>query len=51
MEAFLICKNCNLKYDTDSRIPFVLICGHSCCKQCYLKLYIIEENKVKCPFD
>ena len=51
MEAFLICKNCNNKYDTDKRQPVVLVCGHSCCKECYLTSFQPQENKVKCPFD
>ena len=51
MEGFLICKNCNSRYDTDNKTPIVLACGHSCCKECYLGSIQPQESKIKCPFD
>ena len=51
MEAFLICKGCQTRYNQEPNTPIVLPCGHSCCKQCYLSSFQPQDNKVKCPFD
>lgn len=51
MEGFLFCKHCSQKYDTNTRSPIVLVCGHSCCKECYLSFMEPQENKIKCPYD
>jgi hypothetical protein len=50
MESF-ICKKCSNKYDDSDRLPLVVGCGHTLCKECYIANTLMDTNKIKCPFD
>lgn len=49
MEELLRCKICHELYDTATRKPLILPCGHTICEYC-LKI-IFTSNQIKCPFD
>ena len=48
-ENLLICNICMNRYDTSSRLPLTLMCGHSFCKVCATSIF--KSNRFKCPFD
>jgi len=43
------CSICSEAYDTKIRVPIVLWCGHTLCKECLDKL-LVNKN-IECPFD
>lgn len=49
MEA-LVCKLCELKFDTVKYLPIALPCGHTVCKPCLTEIYI-KLAYIKCPID
>ena len=49
MEELFRCKICHELYDTTTRKPLILPCGHTICEYC-LKI-IFASNQIKCPFD
>ena len=46
LENDLKCPLCNILYDSNIHIPFVISCGHTFCKQC-----IFNNSNNKCPID
>ena len=46
LEDQLKCPLCNVLYDSDTYIPYVITCGHSFCKQC-----ILNNSNNNCPLD
>ncbi len=51
MESLLTCKVCNHKFNNTNKSPIVVQCGHSCCKECYLKQINLETGLLTCPLD
>lgn len=49
MDDFLRCKICKELYDSTTRRPMILPCGHTICEYC-LKI-IFKSSQIKCPFD
>ena len=41
------CKICYSPYNDTDKVPLVLPCGHTYCKECIKTLYI--NRRVKCP--
>lgn len=48
-DSLLLCNICVNKYDTASRLPLSLHCGHSLCRECAKTMF--KQNRIKCPFD
>ena len=46
LEDELRCPICNIIYDSNIHIPFVISCGHTFCKQC-----VFNNTNNKCPID
>jgi len=46
-DDFVLCSVCDEEYDSDKRIPRVLLCLHSCCSQCLREL--ANKREVECP--
>jgi hypothetical protein len=49
MESLIECPICSELYDSNLHLPLVLLCGHTLCKACTLKLKM--KNNLECPFD
>jgi len=45
-----ICQCCNKKFDSNIRIPYLLECNHTFCKDCLIN-YFSDEDGIKCPID
>jgi hypothetical protein len=50
VEDVLTCNICFERYDEDARVPLILKCGHTVCKECAKQLACEFLDK-KCPFD
>ena len=50
MEAIKDCPVCLNTYDSNERVPLVLICGHTLCKACTSDLYQVSKV-ITCPLD
>ena len=48
-EPVLECIICKEFYDIKDRKPLVLLCGHTFCKQCISKDFLINK-KIRCSF-
>lgn len=44
------CGLCDYPYNLEDRVPLVLPCGHTCCKNC-LAQYAERIGHVQCPWD
>ena len=49
MEDCIHCKICHDSFDSTTRRPLILPCGHTFCEYCLKIIY--KSNQVKCPFD
>lgn len=49
MENLIECPICSELFDFNVHLPLVLLCGHTLCKACTLKLKM--KNNLECPFD
>ena len=47
----LICKQCKEPYDHNEKMPVMIDCGHSICKDCYVTMFDAKSNSITCPID
>ena len=45
-----MCENCKETFNLGNKIPYLLPCGHTLCRNCIEKIWE-KQKKLKCPFD
>lgn len=48
-DELISCGICLVAYNNNERIPHMIYCGHTICKECFNKL--IVNQQITCPFD